>query len=333
MRISYKTYSVPRGPYKSYTNATYSKDGLDDAHIVLFRRGGRVSGDIMFDKYTFAPEADAPTKQFQITRIDYFKNNIIDEDNSLCIFREQDPSIYNILFYTKILNLHKNEYDDYYINLRHNNRSKNAINDGIEAVTNRTILPEFYQNFRSYKFNGVKDFRYNKYSFYDKSYRADVRNIIRYNNWPYSYKTCHIIDCSEYIKKQAIQDNNKAFVQYTKLAANIKQKAFGIQVYDPKYWTDSVKFKSASITVDSKVNVVIDQSVGDVSLVFQKNEFFEITLSNVENASNLPNGVTYSSNKIKGSITNSGEYNIIVVYNSGKTQVLNILIPFYRRLQ
>jgi len=333
MRVSYKTYSVPHGPYKSYTSATFSKDELNDAHIILFRRGGRVSGDIIFKPYIFEPEAEPQIKQFQISRVDYYKKNLL-EDNSIVILREHDPSIYNINFPVKIQDLCRDE-TNYYIDIKRTNRSNNAFKDeGIKATINRTIIPEFYQTFRYYKFTGTKDLRRNHYSFYSKSFRiTNIRNIIRYNNWPYTCVKCDVIPSTEYIAKVNIQSNNKAFVQYRKFPAAIKQNVFSTHVYDPKYWSDEIKFKSVSITVDSKVDVVIDQTVGDVSLVFQKNEFFEIELSNVENASNLPNGVTYASNKIKGSITNSGEYNIVVVYNSGKTQVLNIIIPFYRRIQ
>lgn len=123
-----------------------------------------------------------------------------------------------------------------------------------------------------------------------------------------------------------------AHFRYKITAESTKQKSFTTNVVLIDKSDIEKDLASVSTNVIQKTDVVIDSSVGNVSLLIQKNEFFELKLNNVADIKDLPDGVSHKDNSIKGSISNSGEYYLNVTYNNNATQVINIIVPFYRRL-
>ena len=128
-----------------------------------------------------------------------------------------------------------------------------------------------------------------------------------------------------------LSSKQSAKFKYKKTAESTRQRAFKTfsALVDNKLEKD---LNTASTTVIQKTDVVIDSSIGDFSLMVQKMEFFELKLEKVANVTDLPEGVEYKNDSIKGSIANSGEYFINVKYNNDATQIINIIVPFYRRL-
>lgn len=128
-----------------------------------------------------------------------------------------------------------------------------------------------------------------------------------------------------------LSSKQSAKFKYKKTAESSRQRAFKTfsVLVDNKL---EKNLNTASTTVIQKTDVVIDNSVGNISLMVQKMEFFELKLNGVANVTDLPEGVEYKNDSIKGSIANSGEYFINVKYNNDATQVINIIVPFYRRL-
>jgi hypothetical protein len=167
------------------------------------------------------------------------------------------------------------------------------------AITNRTIIPQLYNNIPCYRFTGSK----HRKKLYDQFKHLTTRVLSAYKPFPYN--------TTQRINSVTITN-----------------------IYEDNALNYGTQFKKFTANVDSKVDViVINESLGDISLVFQKNEFFEIKLSDVSSVMDIPDGVSYVSNRIKGSIEKSGEYNITVRYNNNGKQNINIVIPFYRRLK
>ncbi len=116
---------------------------------------------------------------------------------------------------------------------------------------------------------------------------------------------------------------------------NIKYNPKSAIVYDLEQKENQVTFAGVSVNVNSKVEVIIPEKTteySDISLVIQKNCFIEIKIpDNVTNVINLPDALTYLPGYIKGTFTQSGEYNIKIKYPDGE-QILNIIVPYYQRL-
>lgn len=149
--------------------------------------------------------------------------------------------------------------------------------------------------------------------------------------------TCNVIqknyDKNHYdlLKNQYARAN----LTYKVAPANSKQEAFRINVIKAKDEDNEQfknKLKSFSVNVLQKTDIQINKSVGDISVIVQKNEFFELTMDEPFTVSSLPNGMKHIGNIINGTIQNSGEYNIMITYGGGNTQNINIIVPFYRRL-
>lgn len=129
-----------------------------------------------------------------------------------------------------------------------------------------------------------------------------------------------------------LNSKQSAKFKYKKTAESPRQRAFKVNSVLVDNLDSDKKLNGASTTVIQKTDIVIDNSVGNISLMVQKMEFFELKLNGVANVTDLPEGVEYKNDSIKGSIANSGEYFINVKYNNDATQVINIIVPFYRRL-
>lgn len=116
---------------------------------------------------------------------------------------------------------------------------------------------------------------------------------------------------------------------------NVKCNPKSAIVYDSDLRETQTPFAGVSVNVNSKVEVVIPDKItdySDMSLVVQKNSFIEIKLSeSVTDVSNLPDALMYLPGYIKGTFTQSGEYNIKIKYPDGE-QILNIVVPYYQRL-
>lgn len=116
---------------------------------------------------------------------------------------------------------------------------------------------------------------------------------------------------------------------------NIKYNPKSAIVYNSEQKESVVSFAGVSVNVNSKVEVVIPEKVtdySDLSIVVQKNCFIEIKVpESATNVTNLPDALMYLPGYIKGTFTQSGEYNIKVKYPDGE-QIINIVVPYYQRL-
>ena len=116
---------------------------------------------------------------------------------------------------------------------------------------------------------------------------------------------------------------------------NIKYNPKSTIVYDSEVKETQTVFTGTSVNIISKIQVVIPENSSgytDMSLVVQKNSFIEIKLlDNVTDVMNLPDALEFLPGYIKGTFTQSGEYNIKIKYPDGE-QVLNIVVPYYQRL-
>lgn len=116
---------------------------------------------------------------------------------------------------------------------------------------------------------------------------------------------------------------------------NIKYNPKSAIVIDSSQKESAIIFGGTTVNVNSKIEVVIPEKgtdYSDISIVIQKNSFIEFKLSDsVTNVINLPESLTYLPGYIKGTFTQSGEYNIKIKYPDGE-QILNIIVPYYERL-
>lgn len=147
--------------------------------------------------------------------------------------------------------------------------------------------------------------------------------------------TCNVINCVSNPYEYDVGVVARANLTYKVAPANSKQEAFRINVIKAKDKDNEQfknKLKSFSVNVLQKTDIQINKSVGDISVIIQKNEFFELTMDEPFMVSSLPNGMKHIGNIINGTIQNSGEYNIMITYGGGNTQNINIIVPFYRRL-
>lgn len=116
---------------------------------------------------------------------------------------------------------------------------------------------------------------------------------------------------------------------------NIKYNPKSAIVFDSSQRESSMTFSSVTTYVNSKIEVVIPEKgtdYSDISIVIQKNSFIEFKISDsVTDVINLPDTLTYLPGYIKGTFTQSGEYNVKIKYPDGE-QLLNIVVPYYQRL-
>ena len=94
-------------------------------------------------------------------------------------------------------------------------------------------------------------------------------------------------------------------------------------------------FGGVTVNVNSKTEVIIPEKgteYSNMSIVIQKNSFIEIKVPDgVVNVVNLPQSLVYLEGYIKGTFTQSGDYNIKLKYPDGE-QIINIIVPYYQRL-
>lgn len=116
---------------------------------------------------------------------------------------------------------------------------------------------------------------------------------------------------------------------------NIKYNPKSVTVTELIYKQKEKSLTSTSVNVHNKVEVIIPDKISnytDISLVVQKDCFLEIKISNsATNVTDIPEGLTYIPGYIKGSFLKSGEYNIKIHYSDGE-QIINIIVPYYKRL-
>ena len=116
---------------------------------------------------------------------------------------------------------------------------------------------------------------------------------------------------------------------------NIKYNPKSAIVIDSAQKESAMAFSGVTVNVNSKLEVVIPEKgtdYSDISIVVQKNSFIEIKVPDgVINVINLPDALIYLPGYIKGTFTQSGEYNIKLKYIDGE-QIINIIVPYYQRL-
>lgn len=116
---------------------------------------------------------------------------------------------------------------------------------------------------------------------------------------------------------------------------NIKYNPKSAIVIDSTQKESAMAFSGVTVNVNSKVEVVIPEKgtdYSDISIVVQKNSFIEIKVPDgVINVINLPDALMYLPGYVKGTFTQSGEYNVKLKYIDGE-QIINIIVPYYQRL-
>ena len=117
--------------------------------------------------------------------------------------------------------------------------------------------------------------------------------------------------------------------------ANIKYNSKSAIVVDSEQKESALAFAGTTVNVNSKIQIVVPDKItdySDMSIVVQKNCFIEIKLSDsVIDVTNLPDALMYLPGYIKGTFTQSGEYNVKIKYPDGE-QIINIVVPYYQRL-
>lgn len=133
----------------------------------------------------------------------------------------------------------------------------------------------------------------------------------------------------------------KHFINYESIAkvslidrANIISTKFAVNIIDKKQEVSVIKFPYVSVDVNDKAQIVIPSTgeSGGFTIVLQKNNFTEIQFIKTPTViTGLPEGMEWNGYVIKGTVTKSGDYTVIVKYPEGQ-QVLNIIVPYYQRL-
>lgn len=135
-------------------------------------------------------------------------------------------------------------------------------------------------------------------------------------------------------KQDFVYDNSSTYIARVQ-PTNIKYNPKSAIVNDCVAQESAMAFHGVSVNVHSKVEVIVPEKgtdYSDISIVVQKNSFIEFKLSDaVTNVTNLPEALIYLPGYIKGTFTQSGEYNIKIKYPDGE-QILNIIVPYYERL-
>lgn len=215
-----------------------------------------------------------------------------------------------------------------------NNDKYGLLSLGTLGQTKRYFL---YDINRGYTCNVIQK-NYDK-DHYDLLKNQYARTIVsyKYAHMHHIYKICkcNVINCVSNPYEYDVGVVARANLTYKVAPANSKQEAFRINVIKAKDEDNEQfknKLKSFSVNVLQKTDIQINKSVGDISVIVQKNEFFELTMDEPFTVSSLPHGMKHIGNIINGTIQNSGEYNIMITYGGGNTQNINIIVPFYRRL-
>ena len=181
----------------------------------------------------------------------------------------------------------------------------------------------------------------NKLTTTDKIYSCGLvpYTVQVYGQEEYQYfkpqKFVIIRDATIHDKIQDFSYNPKRMYVSRIQPTNIKYNPKSAIVYDTEFKESQTLFTGTSVNVNSKIAVAIPEKTtdySDMSLVIQKNSFIEIKVpENIVGVINLPDDLEYVPGYIKGTFTQSGEYNIKIMYLDGE-QLLNIIVPYYQRL-
>jgi hypothetical protein len=119
------------------------------------------------------------------------------------------------------------------------------------------------------------------------------------------------------------------------LSTNVFIKEVTAYITDITKTVTARSFPAVYANIVDKTEIVIPSvSTGyqDMSIVVQKNNFIELKFSDtIINVTGLPDGLEYTLGVIKGTITQSGSYDITIQYEDS-SQKLNIIVPYYQRL-
>lgn len=156
-------------------------------------------------------------------------------------------------------------------------------------------------------------------------YKNTLGQTLTYN------KMCYVLD-GTLLRSKHCTPKTMSRISIYKFPLNNIQEEISVNVLDSTRDEHTKVFSSCSANVLQKSDVIMIQKNSNISIELQKGEFFEIRMQEYGTVSNLPEGVVYELYSIKGTIQKSGQYSIDIVYGDGSTQVINITIPFYRRL-
>lgn len=247
----------------------------------------------------------------------YYRNIISDtygcEPFSVCAYIK-DTNEYDIEFSATKTKVYNHIYNEHF--------PENSVRYGSQTV--HMINSTYFDNAK-YEFKEFKPSRaitlYCEYSVIHKFSETIINSL---NN---------LLDKT---KSLLINNDERIYIRHKTVGGNTKQKSFTANVVFND--TSVIQKDCSSFSVNvvrnviEKTGVSIKLNSDSISLVIQKGEFFELTLENSLAAENLPDNVTYYNDVISGTIYNSGEYNIEVTYNNTMKQIINIIVPFYRRI-
>ena len=223
--------------------------------------------------------------------------------------------------YYIIINNYKNIRRNYFCN---DTRSIDNVlilrsNNGYVPFSTKVFTTKYENKIINFKYICIKVFDYTDKPLL-KSYPCNFNNVYL-KILDYSSKFCQLLR-SHYT---TVKDKNDK--------EPLQAKRFTVNSLTASKENEK-KFLPKTATVIQRTKVIINNgSAENISLVIQKMEFFEIKLNGAISVSGLPEGVTFATDSIKGSIANSGEYFIDITYNDGNKQTIDLFIPFYRRLQ
>lgn len=328
MKTCYKVYSIGKNAQPSYIQD-------DDASAFIIRRQkqiGQFDSPMHYhlDKY----------HNTQKSKQDYSIDSL-NEINSheIVILRKhifdisKECTSKNIRIKGIIPKYHDSKYDKNtgYISLRKSTYGLIGIGPRSYDINNKP----FSINLKAYHCN-VYDLTtlYNTkdcLSLKNKYARAVVVYPAKSTTHIFKEYTCNVVLDTPLIYTQDLQSGQSAKFKYKKTVESPRQRAFRVNSVLATSIDDDNNLNGASTTVLQKTDVTINRTSGNISLIIQKMEFFELKLDGVTNVTDLPEGVEYFNSRIRGSITNSGEYFIHVQYGNA-IQTINIIVPFYRRI-
>lgn len=320
MRTYYKVHSIGKDAYPSYIQDS-------DASVVILREQTDISDLLELQLKPYKNNGTNIQRSKQQYSVDNFDQ---EHDNELIILRK--------VFHNLDIELSPISF-----NIRGNKRYDvlNESNDEIIILRNNNNIVPF--TIYSYD-NTKKDLSFGNTTVNVHDYRKIqsndilIRNKYGETNVVYIPPSIHIF--KEYTCNSVLSTNKDSYLlrsscrvefKHKKTAESPRQRAFKANVFEKHISDVKINNSYGHVNVLQKTDIAISDSIGNVSLVIQKDTFFELKLTNVMKVDNLPQGVTYENGSIKGTLHNSGEYDIYVYYAVNK-QIINIIVPFYRRL-
>ena len=199
-----------------------------------------------------------------------------------------------------------------------NLNDSNVVGEDVKSYNN-----DYKQNGRSHVINGL------------------IPHTVQVYNTNTLFKENHLLNIAKifvYDARRLIRDIyifEKVKVSDMLIPTNFLAEEVTAYVTDKRKNEFNKDFASVSVNVTDKTEISvpsISDGYQDISIVVQKNCFIELTFSDtIINVTGLPEGLEYTLNVIKGTITKAGVYNITIQYQDD-SQKLSIMVPYYQRL-